>query len=116
MDYSIELWGSDKGLGNDDCLTGSDHGTLEEAEAALAKLTAAPYWANQWAYAYIEGPQGRVSTTKNPNYRKTADEDDGWANEFAQQQGMSFGIGAYNEARGYDTSEPEEGYRGPGMR
>lgn len=27
--------------------------------------------------------------------------------EFAMQQGMAFGVGAYNEAMGYDTSSPE---------
>lgn len=36
-------------------------------------------------------------------------EDNGeWRQEFAMQQGMAFGAGAYNEARGCDHTPPDE--------
>lgn len=111
MTYSAELWGSHKDLGNDDCWTGGDADTLDGAKEILEKLKAKNSRNNGWAYACIEGPEGRVHEETNPNYVATADDDSADRSEFAMQQGMAYGTRGYNEAMGYDTDEPEGSYR-----
>ena len=96
--YSADLWMSHKDNGNDDCLTGDDAETLAGAHAVLRSLKANPRFAGQWAYACIEGPDGRVYEELNPDYKLELEEVD---EEYAMQQGMGLGIDAYNEAKGY---------------
>jgi hypothetical protein len=38
----------------------------------------------------------------NPDYRPSKDDDRAERSEFAMQQGMAFGVEAYNEAMGWD--------------
>jgi len=109
MKYSAELWGSHKDLQQDDCWTGSDHETSEEAMASLRALQANPRNRN-WAYACVEGPDGRVFEETNPKHVVEEDDDQEARSEFAHMQGMAHGVGAYNEAMGYDTEEPDESY------
>jgi len=108
MTYSADLWGSHKDLGNDDCWIGGETETLEEAKALLEKLKAKNNKPGDWAYACIEGPEGRVHEETNPNYVASKDDDAADRSEFAMMQGMAFGARGYNEAMGYDTDEPED--------
>ena len=114
--YTADLWGSHKDEGNDDNITGTEHDTLEEARAGLEALKNSRHFRGQWAYACIEGPNGRVHEETNPDYRPTPDDDGEWRREFAMQQGMGHGVGAYNEANGCELGEPEDAPAAPGMR
>lgn len=102
--FTAEIWQSHKDLGNDDCYTGGEFGSLEEARKELVKMQSR----YRWAYACIEGPEGRVQEETNPNYKPEPDDNSLDRSEFAAMQAMSFGVDAYNEARGFDTDEPEE--------
>lgn len=103
--YSVNLWGSDPDADNDDCHTGTDFATLEEARAVYLnpwsvfnrkRLDAAT------AVFEIEGPDV-YETRENPEYvvpeRDTFDED--WAREIAMQAGMAFGVDGYNDTYGW---------------
>lgn len=112
MTYSINFWGSDRKLGNDDNITGIDDiPTLELARAEFDALAAKPWLSTQWKHGYVDGPEGCVLETVNPAY---APGSDGIDAEAAMQQGMAFGVGAYNEANGEDVSEDAEA--GPSFR
>ena len=113
--YSVELWQSHKSKGNDDCLTGSDHETPEEAKAGLQALKDARWTQGKWAYACIEGPEGRVHEETNLDYRR-ATEDDETRSEFAMQQGMGLGVNAYNEAIGSEVGDDQDDSSSPKMR
>ncbi len=111
--FSVNHWGSHPDAGNDDCFTGSDHETLEEA------LT--EYWKDpedsSVEYVEIDGLEEHELLThgiqrirKNPNFiRRSHSQDDGeWKREMAMQAGMAGGCEAYNEAMGWDTSDPND--------
>lgn len=108
--YVVEFWQSHKDEGNDDHLTGSDEdiGNPEQAFEVLARFKEIKWLKSQWAYAFIEGPDGRIHEERNPDYVEAIDNDDD--TEFAMQQGMGFGIGAYNEAMGFEQGGPDDDY------
>ena len=99
----------------DTCCTGLDFATLEEAEDCYQNIEkhfshGAPggmvYWSNT-PYVMLDGP-GVCKVRKRPGikeYNPRRDDEDA-RREFAMQQGMGLGIGAYNEAMGYDSEEP----------
>jgi hypothetical protein len=98
--YGVKIWASHPDNNNDDCITGGEVPTAEEANALLTELCAKP-WAASWQFAEIIGPSGqRVYETFNPETSPPETEDLA-DNEFAMQQGMAFGVDAYNEARGF---------------
>jgi len=101
--FSVELWQSHKNDGLDNCLTGSDHETIEAAKTGLQSLKDASWARGNWAYACIEGPDGRVHEETNPDYRAKPDDDSCGRSEFAIQQGMGFGVDAFNEACGSEV-------------
>lgn len=106
MTYSVNHWGSHPNAGNDDCWTGAEYSSLEDAEAAF-NATLPAGWNPRLAldvhtctqYVELDGPDvNRVR--KNPFYRKPA-KDDSWLREHATQVGMAFGCDGYNDAMGY---------------
>ncbi len=106
--YSVCHWGSHPDLDNDDCYTGDDFDTLEEAKASKM------YQEAEYSVEYIEldGPDVH-ELKKNPNYnakqvrRDRAEQDHLERSEFAMQQGMAFGVQGYNEAMGWEPEDYE---------
>ncbi len=117
MGYRAELWGSHKDLGNDDCwTTGDERATPEEARSDLAGLKALqdrPSGGSGWAYACVEGSEGRRFEEVNPKQGKRMEDDADARSEFAMQQGMGHGVEAFNEAMGQDVEDEPPS---PGMR
>lgn len=108
MDYSVNYWGSHPDSGNDDCWTGYNFTTREEAEAAYAKP---PTYGDgspvtNTAYIEMDGP-GVHKTRKNPDFdgvraaREAEAAERAWKQEIAMQAGMSFGCDGYNDVMGY---------------
>lgn len=103
--YSVNLWGSKPGE-NDDCWSGYDFKSKEEALAVFERP-----W-GRWkgfdacrrstAFIELDGPdihKTRANPDFDPNDR---DDDDDWRREIAMQQGMAFGCEGYNEVMGWD--------------
>lgn len=99
--YSVNLWGSKPGT-NDDCHTGADFATLEEALAVY--LTPASHFravdVADSAYVEIDGPDFHDERCINPR-RKVRDDLSDWRREIAMQAGMGLGIEAYNDEMGF---------------
>lgn len=103
MSYSVNLWQTHPDLGNDDCSTGKEGlATLDEARAFIVEMSSSRTACN-CHFAEIVHPDGTkaVEDFKCSHAPYPDDEDDGAAEEFANQQGMAFGIDAANEARGF---------------
>lgn len=112
--YSVSLWGSDPDTcDNDDCWTGEDFPTKEEAQAFFQAVLAAPYLhpmakgCGHWEYIELDGPDVHV-VAPNPDQetcarhrRDLAREDRAWRWEVAVEAGMLHGTDAYNEEMGY---------------
>jgi len=111
--YAINLWGSHPDDENDDCWTGVDVETREQAEAifhaadpveAIAKLPGVH--ANFYSYHYgdtthveLDGPDvNKVRQVRKA--RKRADSGE-WQRERAMQAGMAFGCDGYNDEMGW---------------
>lgn len=101
--YSVNLWGSKPGE-NDDCWTGADFSTLEEARAVLAdpwSHFSRSYHESSTAYFELDGPDVN-EITKNPSFKPRKQRDDGeWRREAAMQAGMMGGVECYNDAMGF---------------
>jgi hypothetical protein len=116
--YSVNLWGSHPDAGNDDCWTGANFATKDEALGlyrALAgsignfelasKLDEAT--GHDWEFAEIDGPD-IYDVSINPDqprqrkHRRERDNSDAqWKHENAMQAGMAFGCDGYNDAMGW---------------
>ena len=104
--YSVSYWGSHPDSDNDDCFTGHDFGTRQEAEAFFQGPVQDPpnmpgYYYRCVAFVEIDGPDVH-DVRANPAFRKERIDNSAERSEFAMQQGMGLGIDAYNEAMGYD--------------
>lgn len=94
------------------CAPNEDDGLIvmdrfaSEAEA-LAFLSDPPVVDTTIQYHELVGP-GCHQAIANPSYRPASDDDSDWRSEAAQQAGMGLGIGAYNDAMGYDCEPPYE--------
>jgi hypothetical protein len=100
--FSVNYWGSKPGT-NDDCHTGDDFATREEALKAFGSDPSAVIpWLKSRDVAWVEldGP-GIHRERENPAYVATPDDDSADRAEFAMQAGMGLGIQAYNDAMGY---------------
>lgn len=96
--FSVLFWGSHPDADNDDCWTGQDFVSLEEArECFNAKVTE-----GSTAYVELEGPDGRLDLRENPDYEPSEDDDSDWRREIAMEAGMMGGCDAYNEVMGWD--------------
>jgi len=106
--FSVNYWGSDPDADNDDCWTGDDYATLEEArrvfEAKVPDPTHTP--SHTVAFVELDGP-GVYEKRPNPDYdaernaREDAAFDREWRAEIANEAGMLGGCDAYNEVMGY---------------
>ena len=115
--YSVTLWGSNPDeTDNDDCWTGEDFATREEAIAAYREVVMFPDHAKlslvcgprgSWEYVMLDGPETH-ELTLNPDRpscerrrRELARDDRDWQRERAMEAGMLHGIEAYNDEMGY---------------
>ena len=103
--YSVNYWGSNPTDENDDCWTGSDYPTLEEARVAFnAEPTGT--CALDTAFVEITGP-GVYEVREAPGYdaeardAEQAADDRAWALEIANEAGMLGGCSCYNDVRGF---------------
>lgn len=128
--YSVTLWGSNPDeTDNDDCWTGEDYATREEAIAVYRALC---MFANDpeecamvsadtakdardlvracgydWEYVMIDGPDTHEVTanpdqpTQRRHRRENARSDREWQRERAMEAGMLHGVEAYNDEMGY---------------
>lgn len=117
--YSVTLWGSNPDeTDNDDCWTGEDYLTRDEAIAVYRAVVMFPeaglaqhMGRGGWEFVCIDGPDVH-EVTANPDQpsvrrhrkqmeRERAREDRDWQNERAMQAGMAFGCDGYNDEMGY---------------
>ncbi len=115
--FSVTLWGSNPDeTDNDDCWTGEDFATREEAIAAYREVVMFPDHSKlslvcgsrgSWEYVLIDGPETH-ELTQNPDRRscdrrrrELARGDREWQRERAMEAGMLHGIDAYNEEMGH---------------
>lgn len=112
--YSVTLWGSNPDeTDNDDCWTGEDFATRDEAIACYREVVMfqdhalAKACGGNWEFVMIDGPDVH-DVTVNPDQssqerhrRDAAAEDGEWRREQAMQAGMAFGCDGYNDEMGY---------------
>lgn len=103
--FSVNLWGSEPYV-NDDCWTGEEFATLEEAQAAFTfpGLFFTKSELRDVEYIELIRLDGEIQfDRKNPSFsgHKSQARDE-WRQEIAMQAGMSGGCESYNEAMGYD--------------
>jgi hypothetical protein len=110
--YSVTLWGSNPDeTDNDDCWTGDDFATREEAIAAYRAVVMFPEdgalasvcGRGGWEFVMVDGPDIH-EVTPNPDQpscergrRELARDDREWQRERAMQAGMAFGCDGYND-------------------
>jgi hypothetical protein len=110
--YSVTLWGSNPDeTENDDCWTGDDYATREEAVATYREVVMFPddsqlarvCGRGGWEYVLIDGPDLH-EVTANPDQaacrrarRELARSDAEWRRERATEAGMLGGVEAYND-------------------
>jgi len=116
--FSVTLWGSNPDeTDNDDCWTGEDFTTREEAILAYrevvmfpdhSKLARACGPRGAWEYVMIDGPEDTHEVWQNADrpsckrYRRELTRDTHeWQRERAMEAGMLHGIEAYNDEMGY---------------
>lgn len=103
--YSVCLWGSNPDLeDNDDCYTGADFATLEQARSCIADLSLhfnMVYYSDV-PFIELDGPDVH-EVIQRPGVRvKRTSDDNEWQREIANEAGMLGGCEAYNEAMGWD--------------
>jgi hypothetical protein len=107
--YSVTLWGSNPDeTDNDDCWTGGDYATREEALEAYQSLYKWPTagvaeYCPEWQFAMIDGPDVH-DVMPNPDdraarrWRRELERSDAeWRRERATEAGMLGGVEAYND-------------------
>ena len=99
MTYSVNYHGSHPDSDNDDCWTGSDFETLEQARIKFSE-TPDTFYDGCTAYVELEGP-GVQEIRANPTFQGIDDGSD-QRRELAMEEGMLQGVHAYNEIMGYD--------------
>lgn len=118
LPYSVNLWGSHPDAGNDDCWTGDEFATLDEALACYRALSGSignfvlaeqldKVTGHDWEYVEIDGPDVH-DVSRNPDQarqrrhrRERTRGDREWQREIAHQAGMAFGCDGYNDAMGW---------------
>jgi hypothetical protein len=114
--YSVTLWGSNPDETDaDDCWTGDDFATREEAIACYREVVMFPddsalarcCGRGGWEYVMIDGPDAH-EVTQNPDRaacdrhrRELARDDAAWQRERAMEAGMLHGIEAFNDEYGW---------------
>jgi hypothetical protein len=118
LPYSVSLWGSHPDACNDDCWTGDEFATLEDALACYRALAGSignfalaeklsKVTGHDWEYVEIDGPDVH-DVLRNPDqktqgrHRREAQRSNAeWQREIAHQAGMAFGCDGYNDMMGY---------------
>lgn len=115
LPYSVTLWGSnpdETDTDNDDCWTGDDYATREEALAAYREVVMFPdcpfgrVGNADFEFVMLDGPDVHDVTANcdQPSQarrrRDLAQSDREWQRERAMQAGMAFGCDGYNDERG----------------
>ena len=120
--YSVTLWGSNPDeTDNDDCWTGDDFVTREEAIAFYQEVVMFPTsgrisdgvahkmirGCGHWEFVMIDGPDAH-EVTANPDQaacrrhrRELRQSNAAWRREVANEAGMLHGIEAHDEVMGY---------------
>ncbi len=94
--YHVDYWGSDPDEGNDDCWTGYDFSSLEEARAKFAADPDA-YHYNCTAVIVLDGPEIHEER-KHLGFRPSKNNDDAeWRSESVTQAGMMGGCDSAND-------------------
>ncbi len=118
--FSVNYWGSHPDADNDDCYTGEDFDSKEEAIAFFKCEVQDPpnmpgYYHSCVAFIEIDGLEdselqeaGIERVRPNPHHKPEPKSPDSgsWQREIAMQAGMEMGIHAYNDAMGFDSEEP----------
>lgn len=113
--YSVTLWGSNPDeTDNDDCWTGDDFATREEALACYRAIYMHPdhgplprACGYDWEFVMIDGPdlhEVSDNTDRRAQARRRRENrrsDAEWRREHATQAGMAFGVDGYCQAMGY---------------
>lgn len=109
--FSVNFWGSHPSAGNDDCYTGEDFATYDEAyDAFHAKATGRD--AHRYQFIELTGDDGTALgnayiVRPNPDHdagrcaRESAAHDAADRSEHAMQAGMAFGCAGFNDAMGW---------------
>lgn len=114
--YFVEHWGSHPDDDNDDCWSGEDYDTLDEARAAFNKaikegvgyvtayiVLGISYGRNEAGVYEIDN----LAVVANPDHdparrqREREASDRAWRREIALEAGMAGGCDAYNEVMGW---------------
>lgn len=110
--FSVNLWGSKPGT-NDDCHTGADFDSLEEALTVFNDPFTTFHGPNQQSgQSYYGGHEcwveldGHLDLVTGDNMMRqiakgSKRQDDVWQKEQAMEAGMLHGIEAYNDMMGY---------------
>jgi len=102
--YTVNYWGSNPDSGNDDCWTGQDFDTRDEAEACYhAPFDGLPGCPKSDVHTIeLDGPDVHLER-RNPAFRASTEAASiaDWEREQAMQAGMGGGRDWYNDAMGY---------------
>jgi hypothetical protein len=108
--YAVCLWGSKPGE-NDDCWTGKEFSSLEEAVSAynnpsemsdsIAYDIKVALHDGSELWVELSGKGIDQSRCISPGRKRTARENDDHRREMAMEAGMAFGCDAYNDMMGW---------------
>ena len=106
--HSVSLWCSHPEEGNDDCNTGEEYSTAEEARAVFNILASGgvpegwkPRVANDFAYLMLDGSgMHEPEYFKNPHYKHTPDDFSLDRHEAQMQAAMAHGTQGWNDFEG----------------
>ena len=105
MTYSINAWGSNPELNNDDCYYGED---VTDFPAVVKALENKNRYFNDSCVEYIEiDSYGFYALIKNSNFRSERKDLSLEYSESRMQAGMLGGVSAYNDYVGYDSTDYE---------
>ena len=102
MTYAVNFWGSHPDEGNDDCWTGKDYDSLEEARIVFespASMFSKRMSLTDCEYIELDGPEV-YRLRRNPEFVAPSHDLDDWRHEIAREEGMLGGIDAYNDHLG----------------
>lgn len=103
--FHVNLWGSDPALENDDCWTGWEFPTFEEAALKFADPFSGEdarflqYHQRSTAFIELDGP-GMYRVRPNPAFVPDKGGQDDWAQESRMQATMAFGTAGWNDYEG----------------
>jgi hypothetical protein len=111
LPFSVNLWGS-KPHQDDNCHTGEDYETLEEARKVYdspfetfkgpGQQSGESYYLPGGCWVELVGPGVEEERELSRGQVKRKDDDEDWRREQANEAGMLGGCEAYNEVMGYD--------------